>query len=294
MYNKTVIEHNIVKASPLPSKEELKRYYERQYYQSADGSKTTYDVVYTQDELDHKILESKMATQAIKKHFEPKISNLSLVEFGCGEGFFLNEASLCGWQVRGSDFSKFAIEKWHPQLLDRFESGDLYEHLLNYKNSNEKFNVCVLRNVLEHVIDPALLLADLKKILKPGSILLITVPNDYSDLQNLAIKLGHITQEFWFAPPDHLYYFNTKNIVPFMEAQDFEVIDMYSSFPVDFFLFHPGSNYVKDKSNGKAAHFARIHLDLLMSKAGIPEIYDLYRALAKCGIGRDLTVLLRV
>jgi hypothetical protein len=123
--------------------------------------------------------------------------------------------------------------------------------------------------------------------------LLITLPNDFSELQDLAMQLGHIQKEFWFAPPDHLYYFNTKNIVPFVHDLGFEIVDMYSSYPVDFFLFHPGSNYINDKKQGKAAHFARIHIDMLMSKSGIPHLLDLYRCMAKCGVGRDFTVILR-
>lgn len=293
MYSKKIIQHNVIMVDPLPSKEELKSYYENQYYQTADGKNTTYDDVYTEEEIKHKYLEAEIAIEALKVKFEPKTTNLSLVEFGCGEGFFLEQAAQCGWQVRGVDFSKYGIEKWHPQLLDQCEVGDSYVFIENYRKNNEKFDICVLRNVLEHVLDPNFLLAELKKILKPGGILLITVPNDFSDLQKLATSLGHIDQEFWFSPPDHLYYFNTKNIIPFMDDQALKVVDMYSSFPVDFFLFHPGSNYIKDKTNGKAAHFARIYLDLLISAAGISQMLELYRALAKCGIGRDFTVLLR-
>lgn len=292
-YGKKTIEHNIIAVHPLPTMEELKSYYNTQYYQTADGNKTTYDTIYTEEELEHKNLESKISLHALENHVKKGSEKLSLVEFGCGEGFFLNQAASAGWDVQGVDFSKFGVEKWHPHLMEHFIVGDSYDYLKKCEANDKKFNVCVLRNVLEHMIDPVFFLNNLKKILKPDGIILITVPNDYSPIQKLAMELKHIDKEFWFAPPDHLYYFNTTNIRPFVEDNGFQVLDMYSSFPVDFFLFHPGSNYVKEKTKGKDAHFARIHLDLLIAKGGIEKAYKLYRSLAECGMGRDFTVLLK-
>lgn len=292
MYGKKVIDYDIIAVDPLPTSGDLEEYYSKLYYQTADGHKNTYDAVYTQEELDHKVLEAKIAIESIKQS-TPK-TMLSLVELGCGEGFFLNEASLCRWDAKGTDFSAFGIEKWHPHLKSVFKEGDSYDYIKDTISQNMFFDVCVLRNVLEHVIDPKDLLLSIKKILADDGKILITVPNDYSLLQKRAMELGHIDKEFWFAPPDHLYYFNTKNIIPFVEDCGFEVCDMYSSFPVDFFLFHSGSNYIANKSNGKSAHFARVNIDLLMAESGVNSVLDLYRSLARCGVGRDLTVLLKM
>lgn len=292
-YKQKIIEYGISCADPLPTLKELKEYYEEQYYQNADGT-TTYEATYTEEELAHKKLESNLALFALKEQLFSTDQSVSLIEFGCGEGFFLKQvASQTDWNARGIDFSEFGVKKWHPELLDICEFGDSYDHLNSYIKQSQTFDICVLRNVLEHVIDPQKLLKDLKKLLSENGLLLITVPNDYSLLQMQALESNLVDHAFWFLPPDHLYYFNTENLTHFVEAQGYKVIDMFSSFPVDFFLFHPGSNYIKNKNQGKEAHFARIKLDLLMAQSGFQNLLNVYRAMVKCGIGRDITVILK-
>ena len=107
-YQKKIINHGIVCAHPLPNISELKEYYDTKYYQDANRT-TTYDVNYAEAELQHKILESDIAILAIKENFKSLQKPLSLLEFGCGEGFFLNQAAKEGWNIHGIDFSKFAI-----------------------------------------------------------------------------------------------------------------------------------------------------------------------------------------
>lgn len=292
-YQKKHLEHDIVSANPLPTERELSDYYARKYYQESDGKKTTYDVMYTTDELAYKQLESQMTLEGMRQSLPAnKGADLSILDLGCGEGFLVQEAYDQGYNVTGVDFSSFGVEKWNPKIQDQCAFGNIYEFLDKCVSDGTTYDVCILRNVLEHVIDPPMLMAQISRILKKDGIALITVPNDYSDLQKLAMDNKHITREFWFAPPDHLYYFNTKNITPFMEKNNFKVLDMFSSFPIDFFLFHTGSNYIEDRSKGKEAHFARISIDLMIAKEGMDKFLNLYRAMAACGIGRDFTVIL--
>lgn len=292
-YKKEILDFGVCRADPIPTVQELQNYYTTKYYQDANGS-TTYDAVYTNEELDHKRLESDLALLALSEKINDTNDKISLLEFGCGEGFFLKQASTqTNWDICGVDFSQFGLQKWHPEISDKCSFGDSYAYLDQYIQENKTFDICVLRNVLEHVVDPRKLLIDLKKILTQRGLLLITVPNDYSTTQMHAMKYGFIDHDFWFLPPDHLYYFNTTNIVSFVEDGGYEVLDMFSSFPVDFFLFHSGSNYVKERKNGKEAHFARVNLDLIMAKSGIKNLLNLYRSMAKCGVGRDITIILQ-
>ncbi len=292
-YTKKYLEDQIVCVDPLPTMQELSDYYGQKYYQESDGKKTTYDSIYTSDELEYKKLESHMTLQGMKENLPLSKNVVSVLDLGCGEGFLVKEGLAQGYQMTGVDFSSFGVEKWNPSVLDHCAFGDVYDFLDRSIADGTKFDVCILRNVLEHVIDPVALMRQLSGVLHADGILLLTVPNDYCDLQKLAMEKGHIDREFWFAPPDHLHYFNTKNIIPFVERNDFSVVDMFSSFPIDFFLFHPGSNYVADRTKGKDAHFARITLDLLIAKEGMDKFVNLYRAMAACGIGRDFTTVLK-
>ncbi|MFN3826422.1 MAG: class I SAM-dependent methyltransferase [Micavibrio sp.] len=292
-FKKMNIDNGIVSVDPLPTPQELSAYYEEKYYQESDGKKSTYDSTYTPDELAYKRLESQMSLQGMLENLSTEKSSPTILDLGCGEGFLVKEAADMDYAVTGVDFSSFGVEKWNPDILGLCQFGDIYRFLDSCIKGGKKFDVCILRNVLEHVIDPSELLQKIRKILSVDGIALITVPNDYSALQALAMKKGYIDREFWFAPPDHLYYFNTKNITPFIEQNNFTVKDMFSSFPIDFFLFHRGSNYIADRENGKEAHFARITIDLLLAEQGMKKFLSLYRSMADCGIGRDFTVVIR-
>lgn len=282
----------IVSVDPLPSEQQLAEYYSQKYYQESDGAKTTYDSTYTADELEYKKLECRMILQGAQENSRAIKKNLSILDLGCGEGFLVQEGIDQGYNVTGIDFSSFGVKKWNPSVLEKCEFGNIYDFLKKCPEAKKKYDVCILRNVLEHVIDPAALLKQISEILSDDGIALITVPNDYSDLQKLAMEKRHINHEFWFSPPDHLHYFNTKNIAPFFENNGYTAVDMFSSFPVDFFLFHTGSNYIADKVRGKEAHFARIAIDLLLAKEGMDKLLNLYRAMAACGIGRDFTTVI--
>lgn len=107
-----------------------------------------------------------------------------------------------------------------------------------------------------------------------------------------AYELEFIKKRFWIVPLQHLHYFNTINIRPFVEEMNFKIADIYSTFPIDFFLYHHGSNYILDEKNGKPAHRARIELDLIMAEAGLENYHSLCQSLSSCNVGRDFTVIL--
>jgi hypothetical protein len=73
----------------------------------------------------------------------------------------------------------------------------------------------------------------------------------------------------------------------------FEVTLGFASFPIDWFLMHPGSNYVADPAAGKAAHRARMAIDLVLAGQGMAAYLNLARAFFACGAGRSLTVIAR-
>jgi hypothetical protein len=144
------------------------------------------------------------------------------------------------------------------------------------------------------VLDPDLFLQSIRNVIEPDGLLAITVPNDYSHIQQLALREGMIDREFWFVPPHHLHYFNTENLVGFIEDRGFEVLDAFADFPVDLYLLHSGSNYIMNSQNGREANRARMHHDIMVAnKNGLKKYLDYYRAMFNVGMGRDITVIAR-
>jgi SAM-dependent methyltransferase len=178
-------------------------------------------------------------------------------------------------------------------MVDRMRLGDAYRIITDMLAEGLAADIAVLQNVVEHVIDPDALLADIRRLTKPGGIVVIKVPNDFSRLQRVAMERGLIDREFWFAPPAHLHYFTVETLKAIMQKAGFSPLDAFSDFPIDWFLFHPGSNYVANPAAGKPAHNARVLLDLLLGESGIEPYYRFCQALADCGMGRDFAVVAR-
>ncbi len=285
-------DYGAISVFPLPSPGELAEFYAETYYQKT-SSNSSYEHEYSEEEISHRRLRADLMLYALGKVSTLFDDGLSLLEVGCGEGFLLKAASEKGYHVNGIDFSRFAVHNMHSELVDKIEFGDAYNILQGYFVDGRRFGVCVMQNVLEHVVDPPGLLEKTKNILEPCGIVAVTVPNDYSDLQKTAKELGVVDEEYWFTPPEHLYYFNIDSIRKIAAHCGYELVDMFADFPIDMFLFHPGTNYVKDRSKGKNAHHARLRMDLLLAARGMEAYHSFYQALAVCGMGRNITVLMR-
>ena len=289
-YKKLTTSGGFISTEPLPTTVELQKFYAETYYQAPKSS--TYQESYDALEINYKNLKCDTLIHALTRL--NSLSDKSFLDVGAGEGFLLNAANKNGYEVTGLDFSAYGVSKFFPHLSSRHIAGDVFESLSELISQGRKFSICTSTNVLEHVLDPDLFLQSIKKIILPGGLLAITVPNDYSDIQQLALREGMIDREFWFVPPHHLHYFNTENLTAFMEDRGFEVVDAFSDFPVDLYLLHSGSNYTMDPTNGSEANRARMHHDIMIaSKHGLDKYLNYYRAMFKIGLGRDITVIVR-
>ncbi len=279
---------NYISATPSPSPEELREFYSELYYQTPQSS--SYQDTYDDLEINYKRLKCDSLLHAIK---QAGIVSGNFLDIGAGEGFLMDAAHKHGFEVTGLDFSSYGVGKFFPELLTQHIAGDVYESLAKFGSEGKRYVACAATNVLEHVIDPELFLTSIRQVMDTKGVLAITVPNDFSELHQLLLKHGLINREFWFVPPHHLHYFNTENLPQFLVNSGFEVIDAFSDFPVDLYLLHAGSNYVMDAKNGRAAHQARMHHDLMIAKAGLDKYLNYYRAMFNVGVGRDITILVR-
>ena len=291
-YNQVKSTYGFISASPLPTEAELTEHYSSKYYDAPQTA--TYQTGYDDAEIAQKKLRASLAIHALQQACSGDVKGKKLFEVGCGEGFILQAGQDAGMQIAGVDFTDAGIMRMNPQLKPFVTDENAYTHLDRLIAEGTKFDFCVIQNVLEHVIDPEGLLKNLKRIINPGGLILVNVPNDFSDLQKLAIEKGFINREFWFGPVEHLHYFNTDNLPKFVTAMGFDVVDAYGDFPIDFFLLNEHANYVMDKSKGKASHRARIMLDLLMAEKGMANYHKFCQAMSGVGVGRNICVIARM
>ncbi|WP_375417475.1 class I SAM-dependent methyltransferase [uncultured Hymenobacter sp.] len=273
-----------------PTAAELRAYYAQRYYQE---NHATYQAAYPPAELEH--IRGKLRLRA---HVAQALADATapgrFLDVGCGEGWALAYFQEQGYDVLGLDFSSFGLDQLNPALRERLRTGDLYEQLVALRAEKAAFELLWLDNVLEHVPDPAALLAGCRALAAPGAVLMVEVPNDFSALQEHLLTAGHIDRPFWVALPDHLSYFNQAGLTALALATGWRVADVLADHPIDLDLLNPATNYVRDRAAGPASHRKRVELDNLVQHAApLPAVAAYYRGLAGVGLGRNIVAFLR-
>ena len=97
---------------------------------------------------------------------------INILDAGCGTGLMLPALSAFG-NVFGMDFSKEAISFAKKNFSGTIKHGALPD---NIPYEPATFEVLVALDVIEHVEDDLSSLINLKKIMKPGAVGIITVP----------------------------------------------------------------------------------------------------------------------
>jgi len=89
----------------------------------------------------------------------------ALLEIGCGNGFFLQEARRRGWaETRGVEPSADAVAQAPPELAGAIVQDVMRGGLF----APESFDAVCLFQVLDHIPDPVDLLEECRRVLAPG------------------------------------------------------------------------------------------------------------------------------
>jgi 2-polyprenyl-3-methyl-5-hydroxy-6-metoxy-1,4-benzoquinol methylase len=267
----------------IPSKQDLKKYYAGKYYQADEK----YNSQYTKAEKDYINNKLNLKYEVIAKNLDIKKQN-SLLELGAGEGWTLKYFKQKKWEVLGIDFSNYGCNTHNKQLVKELIVGDIEEKAKELIEKKNKFDLVWLDNVLEHVTNPESLITQAKNLLNANGLLVIEVPNDFSQIQLYLKKTKTVKSDYWVITPDHISYFNLESLNKLTESKGFKNVDAISDFPIEFFLFNNNSNYVINKKVGKDSHYARILIENYLSSLPKDSYLEFCRSLAKIGLGRQI------
>lgn len=128
----------------------------------------------------------------------PARRRVRLLDVGCGAGGVLAAARDVGWTAVGVEPSVAAARLAAQRGLTVLPT-DLPDAGL----PDAAFDIVHVREVLEHVTDPLALLQAARRVLRPGGLLYIQVPND---LEGYRVAL--FRRIWWVVPPFHLWYFS--------------------------------------------------------------------------------------
>ena len=211
----------------------------------------------------------------------------SLFDLGCGEGYFSDYFYHDGVHLKLVDFSSYGLESQNPHLMPFFSKSSIDESIEKARNLGRNFDLINLDNVLEHVIDPAQLIHNVRGCMHAGSILRVEVPNDFSPLQNALVK-NNLCTESWVNVPEHLSYFDVKALQKLFRSQQFEIVSTQMSFPVEIYLANKQSNYLLDKSKGRDSHLARLNIVNHLVELNIEGFLEYSEAASLLEFGRTI------
>lgn len=166
-------------------------------------------------------------------NFVNKKSNISVLDVGCGLGYFLSALN--------SDIKKYGVED------SKFACSYIKK---NFKNINilngdykivekfdKKFDVIMFYHVIEHLKNPSQSIEILKKVLKKDGILIIGTPN----INSLVAKI--FVENFRHFIPAHICLYSVDGLKNLLEKNDFRIFKIEKPFFKT--SYNRISNYIK-------------------------------------------------
>lgn len=200
----------LLQTEPCPSGPELQRLYEQHYNLGGEGE-TSYG------KAREKFLFSApyriwLALDGdISFHGERGAGRL--IDIGCNEGRGLAIYRANGFEAEGLELNRNAAR------VARSRGFTVYEKDIADFAPERPFDRAVLSNVLEHALDPRVMLAHVRRILAPGGEVWISLPNARSWLAS-AFGREWIN---WHVP-FHITHFTQARLAALLDESGFDVV----------------------------------------------------------------------
>jgi SAM-dependent methyltransferase len=244
----------LIYVSPQPSEEDLEEFY-AQYFPEESGD-VWGSMMAKNFDLDSAHMLSKFSAQG------------KVLDIGCGHGGFLKRFAAAGWEAHGLDFSPEAVAA--ANKLDRVtvREGAFSPGMF----AAETFDVVTGWYVLEHARNPLEFVTEAFRILKPGGMFGMRVPNMvFSNVFLMLKKVPKMDSLLYMMnidtdnksshfniidPPAHLYGFTPSTIRKLLAKSGFNDISVVPSHPVE--SGSGGTQLVKKLLYGSASVVSKV------------------------------------
>ena len=191
----------LVTVSPLPTPEELSCHYERSYRERG------YAVFADARDIRRGIAEYRLAL------VRPFARGEGWLDVGCAAGEFVEAVQRAGFAAEGLDLSAEAVARArerglrvHHSRVEDFVPEQLYDTVTAF-------------DLIEHTLDPRAFVRSVYGWLAPEGRFVLTLP----DVSSVYPRLLMRRHWFYYAPDEHLFYFNPRTITRLLEEEGFAV-----------------------------------------------------------------------
>jgi len=262
---------------PRPDEAELERLYQNEYYQSHNAG--WFEKERREQWYWRRVYERRMEQM---QELSAEFRSPRVCDWGAG----------CGWFVKAAQkYEVFDVTGYEPNDVAREyaqKTMGLYDLFGCRPWVPDSCHFVHLSLVLEHVINTVQILAQIFKVLAPGGVVCIIVPNEFNPLQRQLVR------RYCYSPlhQHHVNYFDRDSLERLVRRAGFEVVRVTSTFPMEWFALH-GLNYVKHPRLGRVAHWLRMALEAYALTVA-PDWWDQVRdGWAVKGWGREVELWAR-
>ena len=168
-------------------------------------------------------------------------NSTKFLEVGCGDGSFAATLMSETNEVWGIEIDQQRADIAKPRI-NHLITGDFQENIGQIPK--EYFDCIFFNDVLEHLLDPCLVLQKTKPLLKPGGVVISSIPNFryVGNLQEILIQGEFKYKEGGILDKTHIRFFTKKSIIKLYNEAGYDVVSMEglrptNSWKVKLFIF---------------------------------------------------------
>jgi ubiquinone/menaquinone biosynthesis C-methylase UbiE len=167
-------------------------------------------------------LRKQLLIDLARRHFP---AGAALADIGCAAGDLTMELQALGFRMTGVEFEPERLKRAR-EMASRLglETQFISEDLTSFPLQGE-FDGLIMGEVLEHFVEPRVILERHLSVLKTGGRILITVPNMASLRARLKLL---VFGEFADHNPEHLFYFTRRRFIEHFRRTPVEIVEMNS------------------------------------------------------------------
>ncbi len=177
---------------------------------------------YTQDQLKKQDFFRRRAIRLFEQ-VEQIMAPGRVLDIGCAIGTELGVARERGWSGIGIELSRSSLR------IARENGLNVHATMLEDSGfPDSSFDLATVNHVLEHIpyVDP--FLGELKRVLRKGGFLFLSLPNVNGWKRFL------FGEKYWTFNDEHFVHYGTKTLIRLLEKHAFRTIDISTSRSYDF------------------------------------------------------------